>query len=167
MRILMIVAAAALLSLAVPHAASAQDEGLVRRTALAERYLRLSYGEDLRPLVAGLVEEQLAADVEMSPEERDWFRANLPVFFDRFMDSLVRDMAPRYAAVMTDEELNAAIAFFSSPVGRSLARKETALTIDMDDEIYEAAAAMVIDMDVKYCATFACSELPTVVPSGK
>jgi hypothetical protein len=68
---------------------------------------------------------------------------------------------------MTDEELNAGIEFYSSPLGRSLARKEVALQIDMNDELYAAADAMAADMETKYCAAFDCPDLSVIVPSGK
>ncbi|HEV7228914.1 DUF2059 domain-containing protein [Brevundimonas sp.] len=146
---------------------SAQDRDLADRTALAERYIRLSMGDDLRPMIEGVIEEQLAADDGMTPEQRAWYRANVPVFFDAFMNRLIDLLAPRYAASMTDEELNAGIAFYSSPLGRSLARKQVALQVDMDEHFYEAAETMSAEIEAKYCAAFACDAPPIISSSGK
>jgi len=164
MVLILFVAVAAFLSVGT---ASAQDQGLAERTVLAERYIRLSIGDDLRPMITGWVEAELAATDDMTPEQRDWYRANMPVLFDAFMNRLIDLLAPRYAASMTDEELNAGISFFSSPLGRSLARKEAALQMQMEEEVYKAAGAMMAEIDTKYCAAFECPDLPAIVPSGK
>lgn len=158
---------AALAAVLSSGTASAQDRDLARRTEQAERYLRLTTGDDLRPLIEAMIEEQLAADANMTSEQRAWYRANMPVFFDAFMESLIDLMAPRYAASMTEEELAAGIEFYSSPLGRSLASKEVALQIDVDEELYAAGEAMMLEITAKYCARFDCEDLPTIVASGK
>ena len=167
MRIILILAATLTALIASAEPASAQDRELLRRTELAERYVRLSFGDDLRPMIEAIIEEQLAGDMSMTTEQRAWYRNNVPVFFDGFMDTLIDLIVPRYVASMTDEELNAGIEFYSSPLGRSLARKEVALQIDMNDELYAAADAMAADMETKYCAAFDCPDLSAIVPSGK
>jgi hypothetical protein len=161
---ILLVAVFALLSAGT---ASAQDRGLAERTVLAERYIRLSMGDDLRPMVESVIEEQLAASGDLTPEQRSWFRANVPVFFDAFMNRLIDLLAPRYAASMTEEELAAGIAFYSSPLGRSLARKQVALQIGMEEDVYEAAESMSAEIDAKYCAAFDCEGTPFVASSGK
>lgn len=154
----------------VAPAAQAQaqaDPGLERRTELADRYMRLTLGDDMRPLIESLIEEELAAQPHLSPEERAWYRQNMPVFFEAFMNALIADMAPHYAASMTEEELAAAIEFYSSPVGRSIARKELMLQVDFETEMYAAAEAMAVDIQTKYCAAFDCDEFSMVLPSAK
>jgi len=163
--VLILLAAVAALLSAEP--ASAQARGVADRTALAERYIRLSMGDDLRPMIESVIEQQLAADDGMTPEQRAWYRDNVPVFFDTFMNRLIDLLAPRYAANMTDEELNAGIAFFSSTMGRSLARKQVELQVDMEEHLYEAAEIMTEEIEAKYCAAFACDTLPIVSSSGK
>lgn len=166
MRILTAVALCLGLFMAAP--AMAQDDaGLERRTVMAERYMRLTLGDDLRPFVESMVEQQLATEPDLSPEERAWYRANMPVFFDDFMESLITDIAPRYAAVMTEEELAAAIEFFGSPLGRSLARKQALLQIDIEEDVFGAALVMQAEIEVKYCAAFDCDNLMLVLPSAK
>ncbi|MFW2342632.1 DUF2059 domain-containing protein [Brevundimonas sp.] len=166
MRILMALAVCLGLFMAAP--ALAQDEaGLVRRTEMAERYMRLSIGDDLRPIVESMVEETLAIQPDLTPEQRAWFQTNIPVFYDDFMESLIADIAPRYAAVLTEEELAAGIAFYGSPIGRSLARKQTMLQMDIETDIYGAIMAMQAEIDTKYCATFDCEGLTMVLPSTK
>jgi len=167
MRILAALALCLGLFMAAPAAQAQDDPGLERRTAMAERYIRLTLGDDMRPLIESLIEEELAAQPHLSPEERSWHRENIPVFFEAFMDVLITDMAPRYAVSMTEEELAAAIEFYSSPVGRSIARKELMLQVDFETEMYTAAEAMAVDIQTKYCAAFECDDLLQVVPSTK
>ena len=168
MRILAALALCLGLFTAAPVMAQAQaDPGFERRTELADRYMRLTLGEDMRPLIESLIEEELAAQPHLSPEERAWYRQNMPVFFEAFMNALIADMAPRYAASMTEEELAAAIEFYSSPVGRSIARKELMLQVDFETEMYAAAEVMAVDIQTKYCAAFDCDEFLIVVPSTK
>ena len=156
MRLLTILAAAFAVILVLSEPVAAQDRGLERRTEMAERYIRLTFGDDLRPIVASLVEQELAAQPDLTAEQREWYRNNMPVFFEDFMDQLISDLAPRYAAELTEDELDAGIAFYSSPLGRSLARKETGLQVSLEEDAYAAAEAMGVSMMTKYCAAFDC-----------
>ncbi|HEV2080888.1 MAG TPA: DUF2059 domain-containing protein [Brevundimonas sp.] len=173
MRFLTMLAAVLAATLILSGPAAAQDRGLERRTELAERYIRLSLGDDLRPMIESVIEQQLASDGGLTPEQRGWYRSNMPVFFDTFMDRLIDVMAPRYAASMTDDELNAGIAFYSSPLGRSLARKQIMLQAEMDADLMQAAEAMGVEIETKYCAAFGCEDLgdlepwPSDAPSSK
>ncbi len=167
MRILTALALCLGLVMAAPAAQAQADPGLERRTELADRYMRLTLGDDMRPLIESLIEEELANLPDLSPQERAWYRQNVPVFFEAFMNALIADMAPRYAASMTEEELAAAIEFYSSPLGRSVARKELMLQVDFETEMYAAAEAMAVDIQTKYCAAFDCDTLTMVLPSVK
>ncbi len=159
---------AALAAVMLPSgAASAQDRDLARRTELAGQYLRLSMGDDLRPVIEAVVEEELALSGDTTPEQRAWYRDNVPVFFEDFMAELIEQVAPRYAASLTEDELSAGIAFYSSPLGRSLARKQMALQVDLEEELYAAMETMAVNMQAKYCAAFTCPETIQIVPSRK
>lgn len=166
MRILAALALCLGLFMAAP--AMAQDDpGLARRTEMAERYLRLTMGDDLRPLIEGLIDNELATRPDLTAEQRDWYRDNGPIFYGTFMDALIADMTPRYAAAMTEEELAAAIEFYSSPVGRSLVRKELTLQLDFETELYAAADALAMEIEAKYCAAFGCDTSIMILPSTK
>ena len=72
MRILSVLAVCLGLLAAAP--AVAQDAGSTRRLELAEQYIELSLGDSISSLVAGFVEEELAATPDMPERERAWMR---------------------------------------------------------------------------------------------
>jgi hypothetical protein len=166
MRILTALALCLGLLVAAPVVAQ-DDPGLERRTEMAERYLHLTVGDDMRPLIDSLIDQELAGRPDLTAEQREWYRDNGPIFFATFMDALIADLAPRYASTMTEAELAAAIEFYSSPLGQSLVRKELTLQLGFEAEMYAAAEALAADIEAKYCAAFDCDTLTMALPSVK
>ena len=147
--------------------AMAQDGDAARRLQLAEQYVELSLGENIAALVGQLVEEDLAESPDMSDRERQWMRANMPPMILEVIDRMARDMAPVYAETFTLEELEALVAFYSTPLGQSVAIKEFELGARIDELLGGAMIQFFETFEAKYCAEFDCEPLMAVVPSAK
>ncbi|HAJ04425.1 MAG TPA: hypothetical protein DCX75_17460 [Brevundimonas sp.] len=165
MRILAALALCLGLLMAAP--AMAQDGDAARRLQLAEQYVELSLGENIAALVGQLVEEDLAESPDMSDRERQWMRANMPPMILEVIDRMARDMAPVYAETFTLEELEALVAFYSTPLGQSVAIKEFELGARIDELLGGAMIQFFETFEAKYCAEFDCEPLMAVVPSAK
>ena len=160
-------AAAALAASAIAAPALAQDPDAARRLQLAEQYVELSLGENIAALVGQIVEEDLAASPDMSDRERAWMRANMPPMILEAIDRMAKDMAPIYAETFTIEELEALVAFYSTPLGQAVAIKEFELGSRIDELLGGAMIEFFQTFEAKYCAEFDCEPLMAVVPSAK
>jgi hypothetical protein len=147
--------------------ALAQDPDAARRLQLAEQYVELSLGENIAALVGQIVEEDLAASPDMSDRERAWMRANMPPMILEAIDRMAKDMAPIYAETFTIEELEALVAFYSTPLGQAVAIKEFELGSRIDELLGGAMIEFFQTFEAKYCAEFDCEPLMAVVPSAK
>lgn len=147
--------------------ALAQDPDAARRLQLAEQYVELSLGENIAALVGQIVEEDLAASPDMSDRERAWMRANMPPMILEAIDRMAKDMAPIYAETFTIEELEALVAFYSTPLGQAVAIKEFELGSRIDELLGGAMIEFFQTFEAKYCAEFDCEPLMAVVSSAK
>ena len=165
MRILFVLAMCLGLMVAVP--AVAQDAGAARRMELAEQYIELSLGDNVSKLVTQVIEEELAASPDMSDRERTWMRTNMPPMILEAINQMAQDMAPIYAETFTIEELEALVAFYSTPLGQSVAIKEFELGSRIEELLGSAMIRFFQNFEAKYCAEFECEPLMAVVPSAK
>lgn len=158
MRIIGLLTVAALFGLFAVGPVAAQDRGLVQRTALAERVIRLSAGPNFTKVMEAMIADQLAkADTEgQGAEEAAWLRSNAPRMLTAMVDDMMADMVPHYASTFTVEELEAQIAFYDSPVGRQVATKTLQLSAVMNEITIEHLTAFTEELITKYCAQFDC-----------
>ena len=145
----------------------AQENDAARRLQLAEQYVELSLGDNVAKMVGQVIEEELAASPDMSDRERAWMRANMPPMILEAIDRMASDMAPVYAETFTLEELEALVAFYSTPLGQSVAVKEFELGTRIDELLGGAMIQFFETFQAKYCAEFDCEPLIGVVPSAK
>lgn len=154
-RILTVLTAALLLS-AAP--AVAQDAGLARRHALAERYVELVQTDSLGKIVSGVMEEALASEGDMPDDMRAFMREQLPIYLLRMVEQMMTDMTPIYARTYTEEELRALIAFYDTPLGQSIARKDIELGVETNEIMERALLQMMTEFQTKFCAAFECPD---------
>ena len=136
--------------------ATAQDADAARREQLAERLIEVSQGDNLTKSIATQVQARLAEMEDAEPEHRAWMRANMPRLLQRMADQMLPRLADLYAATFSLEELEAQIAFYETPHGRSIANKGVALGMAQGQIIQEAGQAFVVDLMTKFCAEFEC-----------
>jgi hypothetical protein len=138
--------------------ATAQDGPPIDRQALAERYIALSVGDNLGKSIEAYVGELLAAEGEAEPGHVTWAEENLPGLILAMVDDLMRQLAPIYAEVLTEEELEALIAFYETPIGREVARKTVILSVQTEPLVQAAIERYVGEFATKFCARFECAD---------
>lgn len=154
MRVLILMLTGLWLILATP--AAAQDApGEARRLALAEQYLELTQGENLRKTITTYFEETFAK-AEMPAAERDWLTQNMAVAFDEAMQATMVDVRDDVARLFTEEELEAMIAFSSTSLGRSITEKSFELGVVLQTAMAPHMVAAFTQLGEKYCARFEC-----------
>lgn len=145
----------------------AQSGDRARRGELAVRFVELSFGDELPRMVDQLIEEQLAQSPDMPEAERNWMRRNMPTLTLDMVDDLARQLGPLYAEAFTTEELEALVAFYETPLGRSIATKQFEVGARSQDMLAGVLTRFFERLITKYCQEFECEDIPTVVASGK
>lgn len=136
--------------------AAAQEAADADREVLAERYIQLAVGDNLSKSIEAYVAELLAADASADPDQTEWAEQNLPGLMLAMIDDLMGQLAPIYAEVMTQEELEALIVFYETPIGREVARKTVTLSIQTEPLLQAAVERYMEEFLTKYCARFSC-----------
>lgn len=137
-------------------AAPAEDEAVMRRR-LAERYVELSEGEGFAELMDTISEGIMALLPDMPADEQAWFRRNLPLEMTAFGEMLIAQMIPLVAELMTIEEMEALIAFYETPLGRSIATKQMQMGAQMGVMMEFAQIEFQMQFLQKYCEAFDCT----------
>lgn len=154
MRIVILLLAAVWLALAAP--AAAQDAPAdARRLALAQQYLEVTQGENLRKTITAYFEEAFAKS-EMPADQRDWLTQNMAVAFDQAMQATFADLTDDVAELFSEEELEAMIAFFDAPLGRSITEKSFEFGVRLQTVMTPHLTEAFTQLGEKYCARFEC-----------
>ena len=134
------------------------DEDAARRLELAEQYVQLSQGDSLAEMAQTFIDEMMAADTQSPAEHREWFRVNVPREMVSLMTGIIEGLVPIYAERLTVEELTALIAFYETPLGQSIARKEVQIGMDQGMAVEAAVMQFQVELLRKFCTEFDCSE---------
>ncbi len=143
-----------------------EDEA-TRKQALAARYLELTVTEAMSKVMGAFIDEQMKAMTEASPEEVAWVRATLPGMTLEMAEIMVERLTPSYAEALSLTELEALVAFFETPMGRSISRDIAEVSLAQEAIIYEVMEEMMVEYEEKYCAAFDCVELGLAPTVGK
>ncbi len=155
MRIFILILAALSLGLAAP--AAAQDSaGEARRLMLAERYLEVTQGESLRKSIAGYFEEAFG-NADMPADQRAWLTQHMTAAFDEAMRATFSDLTDDVAELYTERELEALIAFFDTPLGRSITEKSFEFGIRLETAMTPHLTTLFTRLGEKFCARFECA----------
>lgn len=146
-------------------AAAQDDPGAARRLTLAQRYLELTAGSNLDKLLTRQIEEAYAKS-EMPEDQRAWLTDSMSTALTTVIAATMADLRDDVAELFNEAELEAAIAFFEPPLGRSIADKGLELSVQTQEAMAPHLIAAMTNLGEKYCARFTCS---TAVggPSGK
>lgn len=160
-----LVVIAAIVGLAFATHASAQTS---ERQVLAERYVELSIvGMD--KTLQGLLEAQIAQwDASMPAEEARWFRRHALQIMQTHMQPMIDEMTRDYAERFSEAELSALVAFYETPMGRGIARKQLEAGVAQGQAMQQFETAYLTDLMTKFCAEFDCEGgLPKGQAAGK
>ena len=175
-RLLVLAAAAAMLSVAAPVMASeapapaiaSEDAERAEKLALAERYLTVIQGEKLMNVMMESMVGPMLEDERIPADKREVIREialeSFAVVIPQMMDASI----VIYADAFTLEELRGLVAFYESPVGRSLMAKTLMLT-QRSNELYgEFIPILQAEMMERMCARLGeCGATGGVAPTAK
>ncbi|TAJ56095.1 DUF2059 domain-containing protein [Brevundimonas sp.] len=154
MRIVILLLAAVWLGLAAP--AAAQDAaGDARRLALAEQYLEVTQGETLEKSINAYFDEAFAKS-EMPDDQRDWLTRNMSVAFEQAMQATFADLTDDVAELFSEEELEAMIAFYDTPLGRSITEKNFEFGVRLETVMTPHLTEVFTQLGEKFCVRFEC-----------
>lgn len=146
-----------------------QDAGAARRSALARELIELSTGPNFLKEFERAMGDQLSKIDEKGGQEAVWVRANMPPMLSRMIVRLMDEMVPAYAELYTEEELQAQIDFYRSPIGRSVAAKAIPLGVAVQEVQTKILMSFLTEFEGKYCAQFDCgaAEQASAKPSRR
>lgn len=159
-----LIAAVAALLFAAP--AFAQDAPSAERLALADRFLALSQGDAMEEAIKAQLDEAYGKS-ELPAAEREWLMTNMTVTITRVMEQALVDLRDDVAALFTEEELRATIAFYETPVGQSVVNKSVEIGIEMEEVMMPHLLEGMTRLGEKYCARFTCDTDEEAVSFGK
>ncbi len=160
MRVLAVLVAVATLWVtpALAQTASETDPARTAHLELADRYLELTQGGELMKQMREQIEEGYA-DVELPADQRQWITQNLSDMLEEVLNLTLTEMRDDVADSFTVQELEASIAFYSSPTGRSVVRKQ----VDMNAAFQEVMAPLMVprmgSIMEKFCQRFDCAAI--------
>jgi len=166
MRIVMTVVGLAVLATAAlaPLHATAQSETAVvvvddreQRLALADQYLAITMSPDIFSAMTDEVRRGFEETEGLAAGEREWLIANFSPMVTDVLAATVADLRNPVADLFTVEELDAMIAFNSTPLGASISRKSVRFGADLDAAMTPHLMTAVTRLMEKYCTRFDCA----------
>lgn len=138
-------------------AQDAPDAARQRQLDLAGRYLELTQGADTMKIVREQIENSYG-EMEMPADQRAWLTDQMTSMFQDVLEVAISEVRDDVADSFTTTELEAAVAFYETPMGRSIARKEIQMSLAMQEAMMPALMTRVESMGEKFCQRFDCGE---------
>ena len=167
MRFIIICLAAALASapfFATPASARTDEQAATapspRQTALARQYLDLLLTDQFEGVIHQMLGAELANDSAMQALPEDERRLIIDLTAELTADmvpQMISQMVPVYAATFTEEELTALVAFYDTPMGRSIATKSIEVMPEADRAILSVLPQMLEKMASRMCQHYGCT----------
>jgi hypothetical protein len=131
-----------------------------RMTALAREYLNLTMTDQFEGVVRQMLGAEFENDSEMQalPEEDRRMILNLTAELTADMvPQMITEMVPVYATTFTEEELTALVAFYETPLGRSIADKSIQVMPEADRAVMSVVPQLLEKMATRMCQHYGCS----------
>lgn len=129
---------------------------------LAQRYFKaLNMEQSLKPMLemmmGAMIENQLNANPDLTPLQRGaMLDASKDVMADGLVIRMMNRMAPGFAQVLSERELEAMVGFYESPEGRSVISKMGALQKVGERVGQEMAPEVAADVLKRACQKIEC-----------
>ena len=123
---------------------------------LAEQYLELTQGGDLMKQMRRQIEDGYG-EADLPEAQRAWLVDAMADMFEDVMAQAIVELRDDVADSFTVGELEAAIAFYDSTVGRSVVRKQLDLNAELQEVMMRLLVPRVTDLTEKYCLRFDCT----------
>lgn len=139
-------------------AQSAPDAARERQLELAGRYLELTQGADTAKLIREQIEEGYA-EATLPEDQRAWLTDQMSTMFEEALDLAITEIRDDVADSFTTAELEAAVAFYETPMGRSIARKDLEMSAAMQEAMMPHLMTRITSMSEKFCQRFDCAAM--------
>lgn len=156
MRIIAIVAVILAMGAAPVLAQTAPNAARQNHLDLAERYLELTQGGDLVKEMRNQIEEGYG-EANLPEAQRAWLVDSMAEMFADVMALTIVELRDDVADSFTVEELETAIAFYDSPIGRTVVRKQVELNAELQRVMMRLLTPRLTDLMEKYCLRFDCT----------
>lgn len=140
------------------RAQTAPDAARQNHLNLAEQYLELTQGGDLVKQMRRQIEDGYG-DAELPPEQRAWLVDSMTDMFEDVMARTIVELRDDVADSFTVQELEAAIAFYDSQIGRSVVRNQVDLNAELQEVMMRLLVPRITDLMEKYCLRYDCTAL--------
>ena len=167
MRLMIVCLAAALAVVtlpATPVAAQSAEQAAplpsLRRMTLARQYLDLLMTDQFEGVVHQMLGAEFENDAEMQALPDEDRRMILSLTAELTVDmvpQMISEMVPVYATTFTEEELAALVAFYDTPLGRSIADKSIEVMPEADRAVMSVVPQLLEKMATRMCQHYGCS----------
>lgn len=169
-------AAVAVLACAAPAAAEVapttpvvQDADQAAKEALVRRYFEVSQFEKIMNAMMEQMMAPMLNDQSIPRDKIPIVREAVLEGFGNVLPQMMDAYVTQYATAFTREELEQLVAFYESPVGRSIMNKTMVLTRQAGEMIERFSPIMEAEMMRQLCARIDCpaqsAAPPVIVPS--
>lgn len=142
----------------VQQAAASQPSA--RQLELTRQYINLLMTDQLEGAIREMVGDEMANDTSapaLPAEDRRFILDLTAEMTTDMVPLMVQEMVPVYAAVFTEEELLALIAFYDNPLGRSIADKSIIVMPEANRAIMSVVPQMLEKMTLRMCQHYQCT----------
>lgn len=167
MRFMIVCLAAALAVVtfpAAPGAAQPMEQAAAspspRRMALARQYLDLLMTDQFEGVIHQMLGTEFENDREiqaMPDADRRMLLSLTAELTADMVPQMITEMVPVYAATFTEEELTALVAFYDTPMGRSIANKSIQVMPEADRAIMSVVPQLLDKMATRMCQHYNCT----------
>lgn len=163
------------LALAAPAAAQAPAQVVVvdpqpsrqQHLELAGRYLELTQGGEVFKQLRAQLDETYG-QMDLPEEQRVWMASQLADAVQEAVEVALVELRDDVADAFTVAELEGAIAFYGSPTGRAVVRKQSELNFEMQQVMAPLLLERLGGLMEKFCQRFDCEGLAeAVAKSGR
>ncbi len=158
MRLIAVVAAMLAISAAPASAQDAPDPARENHLTLAGRYLELTQGGEMVKQMRQQIEESYA-ESEMPAEQRTWMIESMSDALTDVVAQTIAELRDDVADTFTVPELEAAIGFYESPMGRAVIRKQADLSFEAQEIMMPLLLPRMTAVMEKFCVRFDCEAL--------
>ncbi|RZJ47039.1 MAG: DUF2059 domain-containing protein [Brevundimonas sp.] len=158
MRLIAVFAALFVFSVGPVLAQEPPDAARTRQLELAGRYLELTQGADTAKLIREQIEEGYG-DAELPADQRAWLTDQMTSMFEEALSAAIVEIRDDVADTFTTAELEAAVAFYDTPMGRSIARKDLEMSAAMQQAMMPHLLTRITSMSEKFCQRFDCTAM--------
>lgn len=127
-----------------------------RHLDLAEQYLELTQGGDVIKQIRRQIEDSYD-QTDLPEAQRAWLADSMAEMFADVVEMTIEEMQDDVADSLTVQELETAIAFYDSPTGRMVVRKQVELNVELQAVLTRLLIPRVTELMEKYCLRYDCT----------